>query len=364
MWCVLASVGVVVLVTGASPAAARPDIAEAGTVPPLPQPHPNRASASRKAMTARAAAALAARTPPLADTQKAPASAVAAGPENQSSGTVAPTNPAAATVSAPPAAVDTATPPPERPLEWSATDVEAATRECDELLGTIDAVADLQPPLRLGECGTPAPVKLSRIGSGEGVALEPAGILNCRMAARLHRWIETVAQPAAREMLGTRIVKLTNASAYMCRNRYNDAAAKISEHAYANALDVSAFVLADGRRLDVKTFWGDVRARERALAERAARATPPARQQLTGRAVTSGLEARESAKPAMGVNGSAKPVPAEIRPEAGTEQRFLQRIHDAACGIFTTVLGPEANAAHHDHFHLDLQKRRSSAYCQ
>ena len=274
------------------------------------------------------------------------------------------TKPAIDTAPALTAAVDTATPPPERPLEWSATDVEAATRECDELLGTIEAVADLQPPLRLGECGTPAPVKLSRIGSREGVALEPPGIVNCRMVARLHRWIETVAQPAAREMLGTRIVKLTSASAYMCRNRYNDAAAKISEHAYANALDVSAFVLADGRRIDVKTFWGDILAQERALAERATRSTPPAREQLAGRAVTSGLEARETTKPATIVNGSAKLVPADARPEAGAEQRFLQRIHEAACGIFTTVLGPEANAAHHDHFHLDLQKRRSSAYCQ
>jgi hypothetical protein len=43
---------------------------------------------------------------------------------------------------------------------------------------------------------------------------------------------------------------------------------------------------------------------------------------------------------------------------------FLRRIHDGACGIFGTVLGPEANDAHRDHFHFDMKARRRNAYCQ
>jgi hypothetical protein len=46
------------------------------------------------------------------------------------------------------------------------------------------------------------------------------------------------------------------------------------------------------------------------------------------------------------------------------EGAFLRRLHKGACGIFGTVLGPEANEAHRNHFHLDLAPRRRSAYCE
>jgi len=46
------------------------------------------------------------------------------------------------------------------------------------------------------------------------------------------------------------------------------------------------------------------------------------------------------------------------------EAQFLRRLHKGACGVFGTVLGPEANEAHRDHFHFDLAHRRNSAYCQ
>ena len=377
----------------------RDALAHVTMAPPLPKPHPHRASPSRKASTARAAAiadaerAQASREadtapatmpppppppPPTATGGNAVNSQPAAPPSRRSDATRSETGrsasgPPAALSSAAtapqstdsPAAADASTPPP--PPAWTADEIEAATRDCDEILASTRAEAELQPPLRQGECGTPAPLKVSRIGSGDGIRLEPAGVLNCRMVARLHQWLETVAQPAAREAFGTKIAKLANASAYMCRNRYNDAAAKISDHAFANALDVSAFVLSDGRRIDVKTYWGPV-AREAV--------TQPGRPaEIARRAVTAGLEAGkeknsiEPAKPTPAVQ-AAPPQPAATEQAASAataasaEQKFLRNIHDSACGIFTTVLGPEANAAHHDHFHLDLQKRRSSAYCQ
>jgi hypothetical protein len=43
---------------------------------------------------------------------------------------------------------------------------------------------------------------------------------------------------------------------------------------------------------------------------------------------------------------------------------FVRKVHDDACNIFGTVLGPEANDAHKDHFHLDMKKRRRSALCE
>ncbi len=61
------------------------------------------------------------------------------------------------------------------------------------------------------------------------------------------------------------------------------------------------------------------------------------------------------------VQTSARPggAVAEIR-----KQRFLRGAHTSACGIFGTVLGPEANNAHRNHFHIDLAKRKSGAFCQ
>lgn len=373
----VAAVALSIPVDAAARASRSPRL-EASAQPPLPQPHPNRASASRKASTARAArgeresAAAAASRPATQSSAATPPLPVERPPQRGDGGPSSP-GVGGTTSSATAAREDdaaTSAPEPERPARWSDEEVSSARRECDELLASIAADAELQAPLRQGDCGTPAPLKVARIGSDGGIALEPAGILNCRMVARLHQWLETVAQPAAREELGSKIVKLSNASAYMCRNRYSDAAAKISEHAFANALDVSAFVLADGRRIDVKSFWGlpdSAQATATKLATVEAAKPPPAsgnaagpqptplsRKQLTPRAVTAGLTTEAP------VDQATRTAPQPVT----AEQKFLRRLHSSACGIFSTVLGPEANAAHHDHFHLDLQKRRSSAYCQ
>lgn len=278
------------------------------------------------------------------------------------------------------------------PARWTEAEIEAAARECDELLQPIGAKAEPQPPLRAGECGAPAPLKVSAIGSGDGVSIQPAAILNCRMVSRLHQWIETIAQPAARQTFGAAIVRLDNASAYMCRNRYNDPAAKISEHAFANALDISAFVLADGRRIDVKSFWGaDVAAAAAAdLAAARLRTAEPAAAKgaevgvqqtaattavLARRAVTAGLQQPGATSEPVasgrldGVKNVVQPSPAAAvaappaRPQTA-ENMFLRRLHGSACGIFSTVLGPEANAAHHDHFHFDLKARSRASVCE
>ena len=49
---------------------------------------------------------------------------------------------------------------------------------------------------------------------------------------------------------------------------------------------------------------------------------------------------------------------------AGPRAVFLREVHHGACGLFGTVLSPEANAAHRNHLHLDLAHRRHGAYCE
>jgi hypothetical protein len=48
-------------------------------------------------------------------------------------------------------------------------------------------------------------------------------------------------------------------------------------------------------------------------------------------------------------------------PASTKEMAFLKRVHSGSCTLFATVLGPEANEAHRDHFHLDMKVRHSSA---
>ncbi|MHA1518443.1 MAG: extensin family protein, partial [Alphaproteobacteria bacterium] len=60
--------------------------------------------------------------------------------------------------------------------------------------------------------------------------------------------------------------------------------------------------------------------------------------------------------------------PPEASPPSGPEPRdkseFLQLIHKDACKTFNTVLGPRANAAHKNHFHVDMKVRRYVTICE
>jgi hypothetical protein len=204
------------------------------------------------------------------------------------------------------------------------------------------------------------------------------------------------------ETFGSPITRLRSASGYSCRNRVGSLhnSDKLSEHAKANAIDIGGFVTADGRTIEVARFWGptarDIREAERVAAQRAreerdgkaakpeaAKAEPaktgpvrgssaiatksdgpqPDRDarkgavrttelQQTGRSAT---DAKAVPLPSSGVNEAAKMT---------TEASFLRRLHKGACGTFGTVLGPEANEAHRDHFHFDLAARKRNAFCE
>jgi hypothetical protein len=136
-------------------------------------------------------------------------------------------------------------------------------------------------------------------GALASVSVSPPATLACPIVSRLDRWIAGSVQPAAMRWFGQPVVEVRQISAYSCRGMNGNPNARISEHAFGNALDIAAFTLADGRKLTVKSGWSG-------------------------------------------------------RPE---EQGFLRDVQAAACNQFTTVLAPGSNAYHYDHIHVDLMRR-------
>jgi hypothetical protein len=131
--------------------------------------------------------------------------------------------------------------------------------------------------------------------------LSPPATLACPMVSALDKWIAEAVQPAAMRWFRQPVVEIKQISAYSCRGMVGNSSPHISEHAFGNALDVAAFVLADGRKVTVQKGW----------------------------------------------NGT---------PE---ETAFLHDVQMAACDRFTTVLSPGYNIYHYNHLHLDLIRRRS-----
>ena len=133
------------------------------------------------------------------------------------------------------------------------------------------------------------------------VEIKPAATLACPIVSALDRWLADAVQPAARRWFGVPVIEIRQISAYSCRGMNGQPGARISEHAFGNALDIASFILADGRKITVKDGW----------------------------------------------RGS---------PE---EQGFLRDVQGAACEQFTTVLAPGSNRFHYDHIHVDLMRRAS-----
>jgi hypothetical protein len=217
---------------------------------------------------------------------------------------------------------------------WPDAEIIAALEECVRLLTPTGDEIEVSKPIRNGQCGTPAPVLLKRVA---GVEVSPAALVNCRLAAKLHDWIEQTVQPTAQQVLGRPIRRIVTASTYMCRQRIGTTSDKPSEHSFANAIDISAFVTSEGRSIDVLSAWGPT------VRDRQAQA--------------------KSSKPA---GGDARPLTdaATTNANSTVEALFLRRMHEGACGTFGTVLGPEANEAHRNHLHLDLAVRKRSAFCE
>jgi len=192
--------------------------------------------------------------------------------------------------------------PPPPAEKWTAAEVEAGRMDCNRRIWGLRMLFQPLDPVKEGACGLPAPIRLLGFdyGSEPVLLFSPAPTVSCKMAENLRRWADDVLQPSARAHLHARIESITTLSSYHCRPRYDDPGQRISQHAFANAVDISEFVTEKGERIGVLDFWN----------------------------------------------------------AAGERSAFLHAIHDGACKIFGTTLGPEANDSHKNHFHLDMKERR------
>jgi hypothetical protein len=155
------------------------------------------------------------------------------------------------------------------------------------------------PPLSDGSCGAPAPLKVSRLP--DGVAVTPPSTMTCGTAQALAQWVLDVVVPEANLAFGKPASAVQIGTSYECRSQNRREGAKLSEHAFAGAIDVMGFAFGTG----------------------------------TNKIVAVG------------------PLPPES-PEA----RFQAAVRAGACRYFTTVLGPGSDPEHATHLHLDVRARK------
>lgn len=171
--------------------------------------------------------------------------------------------------------------------------------QCRALLAESGA-GDRPVPPRQAEppCGYDDGVRIVRVG--EAVAYRPADLVaSCPVAAALAIWERAIVQLAAERHFGQTVAIIDHAGSYSCRRLYGRGEGRFSEHANANAFDITGFRLADGRSISVLRDWDGI------LAEAA----------------------------------------------------FLRDVRDGACELFSTVLSPDYNQAHADHLHVDQAER-------
>jgi hypothetical protein len=118
----------------------------------------------------------------------------------------------------------------------------------------------------------------------------------CPLTAALYVWEREVVAPAAEQWLESPVARIEMIGTYACRNVYGRAQGRLSEHANANAIDISGFRLENGRVIPVLGGW------------------------------TGGEE----------------------------DAALLRAVRDGGCEVFRGVLSPDYNAAHADHLHLDM----------
>jgi hypothetical protein len=298
-----------------------------------------------------------------------------------------------------PALLPSATGAAEAPAAWSEQDIELARARCVVLLKNLPVVTMSVDPIREGsECGAAAPVRLISVGRSPQVALSPPPTVTCDMVAMLYRWMERDVQPLAKKHLGTPVIRIETMSSYSCRNAYGRAGSRLSEHGKANAVDIGSFVTARGQSAMVVADWGPT-AREIAAQAAADRgqdkpvaagppahakapspqplAAAPAAASVLGPGVSISIPGvtvmmpQQRAVPEMGFGppsrlGGPKPPTRDGFPaDVDGKMDFLRAAHQSACRLFNTVLGPEANNAHHNHFHVDMAERiKNTKICE
>lgn len=175
---------------------------------------------------------------------------------------------------------------------------------CEALLARAGVRFASLPPVRAGACGYDDGVRLASGGS-RTIGFAPAGVgTSCAVASGLALWEWHVVQPAALRHFGSAAVRIDHFGSYSCRRLYGRSAGAYSEHSTADAFDVAGFRMADGTRVTVVGDWSG----------------------------------------------------------GGAKAAFLRDVRDGACDLFSTVLSPDYNAAHRDHFHLDQAERGATGW--
>lgn len=150
-------------------------------------------------------------------------------------------------------------------------------------------------------CGIAEPIRLRSV---DGIALSAPATINCDAARALTQWVRQGLVPSVGRT-GGGVDSLRVVATYSCRTRNSQRGARLSEHARGNAIDIAGIGLSDGSELTVLSDWG-----------------------------------------------------------SGREGRILRELHQSACGPFGTVLGPNSDRFHRDHFHFDVASYRSGSYCR
>jgi hypothetical protein len=171
-----------------------------------------------------------------------------------------------------------------------------ALQQCLSQLGATGASFALLPDRTFGGgCSNVGTVRLANLRADTAqLALSNLGPVTCNMATQFAGWARFGVDRAALQILGSRVARIETFGSYSCRTVAGTR--RMSGHALANAIDVSGFVLEDGRRVTVLADWD---------------------------------------------GGTAD------------ERRFLRVVHASACKRFGTTLGPQYNAAHKNHLHLE-----------
>lgn len=150
-----------------------------------------------------------------------------------------------------------------------------------------------------GRCPVVTPIDIISLETLTGRITFPGKpTFNCVFALQFAKWLSNVAAPLVKILAGNNLATLETGPGYVCRTRNGDTFqdTKLSEHATGNAVDITSLGLANKRQIDI----------------------------------------------------------AAVADESNPDHRLLTALRLTACGYFTTVLGPGANAAHATHYHLDL----------
>lgn len=163
---------------------------------------------------------------------------------------------------------------------------------CEQALGSSGLRVSPQADSRDAKCPLMGALRVQ----GGGVGLSSSFLASCPLAVAFAMFERHTLQPAAQRAYGQPVARVDHLGSFACRNVYNRENGALSRHASADALDIAGFRLADGRAISVLKDW----------------------------------------------------------PKQNQDAQFLRQVRDGACESFSVVLSPDYNAAHRNHFHVDV----------